>query len=199
VVDPGHGGSDPGAVVPDPERPGELIREKEVVVPYALALREVLMGKGYGVRLTRSEDVAVGLSERAKVANGVGALCLVSLHANAASAVARNGAWVIYDDASREENGRALAEAVFAALIQVPEIADITPQIEVFPDGSPHVGGRQLTVLSKATMPAILVELGFMTNGEDLSQLLNPSTRGAVAEAIATGIINWHRGRRIPS
>lgn len=194
VVDPGHGGDDPGAHVPNPEGAGE-VEEKALVVPYAMAIRDALLEAQYTTKLTRTGDTFVGLSERAEIANQSHALCFISVHANAASAEARNGAWILYDDKTKPKDGRALAESVFHSLSLIPGLTDSSPQAEVFPDGSPWVAGRQLTVLSKTRMPAILIELGFLTNEDDLGQLLNPDTRVAVARAVAVGVCEWHKER----
>ncbi len=194
VLDAGHGGTDPGAKVE--ELGGLVVYEKDLALLYAVALGGVLGQLGYEVHQTRDGDETVGLSERAREANRVGGLCFVSLHANAASAEAANGAWVIHDDRTLAENGKALAECVFHHMSTVPGVGDRREdRDEVFADGTPWVGSRQLTVLSKTRMPAILVELGFMTNAEDLQQIKDPDARSNIVHAIAAGIIEWHEGR----
>lgn len=197
VVDPGHGGDDPGAHVPNPEGAGE-VEEKALVVPYAMAIRDALLEAQYTTRLTRTGDTFVGLSERAEIANQSHAICFISIHANAASVEARNGAWILYDDKTRPKDGKALAESVFHQISMIPGLADKSPQAEVFPDGSSWVAGRQLTVLSKTRMPAILIELGFLTNEGDLGQLLDPETRKVVAQAVAMGVCEWHKEKISP-
>ncbi len=198
VLDAGHGGSDPGATVQEGGPAGLVVYEKDLTLLYALTLGGVLRTLGYEVHQTRNGDETVGLSERAREANRVGGLCFVSIHANAASAEAANGAWVIHDDRTLAENGKALAEYVFHHMNTVPGVGDQREdRDEVFADGTPWVGSRQLTVLSKTRMPAILVELGFMTNVEDLKQIKDPDARSNIVQAIAAGIIEWHEGRLI--
>lgn len=190
-VDPGHGGADPGAVV------GE-VREADINLTYARELRDRLEQHGHDVLLTRAEDVAMGLSERARLANDWPADCLVSIHANASSSDAANGAWVIYDDRSRPAAGPALARSVFDSMRRVPGAEDEDDAREVYPDGTAWVGGRQLTVISRTTMASILVELGFMTNRDDMADLLDATKRGDIVAALADGIEMWDVYRTPP-
>lgn len=187
-VDAGHGGHDPGAVA-------GAHREKDLALAYALELENELLRRGHQIRSTRTTDVFVPLAMRAQHANAFEADCFVSLHANAADSKLANGAWVIHDDAAGPAGGVALARHVFAELAKVQGVVDADATVEVFPDASPQVGGRQLAVLSQTRMPAILVELGFMTNEEDLRALEAPATLRAVVLAIADGIEAWLRGR----
>jgi len=192
VVDAGHGGSDPGAIVPGVDDEQKVL-EKTIALRCSLELAQVLEHAGYQVLLTRKEDVYVGLTDRTRMANEADAYCFVSLHANAASVEARNGAWVLYDDKTSDKNGVALSVSIFDSLSKVPGMTDDSPQREVFPDGTPWVGGRQLTVLSKTRMPAVLVEMGFMTNPTDLAEMND--RQQDIVEAIADGIIAWHKAR----
>lgn len=188
-LDPGHGGHDSGAQGPDGTR------EKDLVLSYAQNVRVRLAAAGHDVKMSREDDTFVPLSSRARAADTWGADCLVSIHANAASAGAANGAWVIYDDKTDPGKGKALARAIFDAMEAVPDIADEDPAEEVYPDGTGWVGHRQLTVISATRCPAVLVELGFLTNAGDLSQLLDPVEHAKVAEAIRQGITAWGVGR----
>lgn len=191
-VDPGHGGHDSGAV----DASGR-IQEKGVVLDYAQALKEDLEAMGFRVMLTRTDDTFIPLSTRVALANEAKALCFVSVHANAGGSELANGAWVIHDDKTRDPEGKALAVSIFRELANIPGMADKDPEAEVYADGTPWVGSRQLTVVSKTIMPAVLVELGFLTNEEDLSQLLNPLTRVMVSQGIAQGVLGWVRGRAV--
>lgn len=195
LIDPGHGGRDPGATVHD-------VTEAEVVLPYAFALGAALVGRGHAVRFTRMEDVdlapeaawpspgkARDMSRRVTQADQWKAEVFISIHANAAAAQAANGAWVIYDDNTK--TGDELARAVFAAMAKVPGIPDADATAEVFPDKSAWVGNRELYVISETACPAILVELGFLTNPDDLKQLQQWHTVTAVAHAIASGLDTW--------
>lgn len=185
VIDPGHGGTDPGAV----GARGQT--EKDIVLIYAQDLRATLMRQGHNVRMTRRNDTFVPLSSRAQIANEFGADAFISLHANAAESKMANGAWVIYDDMTKPEKGKQLATNIFNYLKLIPGVPDLDPEIEVYSDKSPWVGYRDLAVLSQTRMPAVLVELGFMTNEEDLSQLQQAGVRTQIINAIANGLNQW--------
>ena len=184
AIDPGHGGDDPGAVAGG-------VKEKDVALAYSQELAAELAARGHEVMVTRVDDSFVGLSLRAHRSNDWGADCLVSIHANAASNVAANGAWVIYDDRSAPEKGPALARAIFDALRVLPGLEDADDDVEVFADRTAWVGHRDLTVISKAAAPAVLVELGFMTNAADLAQMLRKQDMADICVAIADGIEAW--------
>lgn len=190
-VDAGHGGHDSGAAV-------GTTKEKDIVLRYSLELATSLRELGYDVLLTRQTDVFVPLSERAAIANRWGAQCFISMHANANSKAAANGMWVIHDDDTKPAAGIALAHAVFRRMAKIPGLADNDPEPEVFPDKTGWVNDRELTVVSDTKMPAILVELGFMTNPDDLEQLLDEETVLQVADAIAVGITDWWQGAIMP-
>lgn len=186
-IDPGHGGHDSGAHVAG-RRP-----EKEVVLMFGLSLRPVLQIMGARVVMTRDRDEFIPLSRRAEIANEAKSDCMVSIHINAASSSHANGAWVIYDDAG-DGRGRDLAELIWKNVAAIPGMADADEAREVYPDGSPWVGNRQLTVISKSRMPAVLVELGFLTNDGDYGQLDDPDMIGPVCRAISEAIIEWGSG-----
>lgn len=181
-IDAGHGGSDPGAVA----QSGEV--EKQIALQYALTLKDLLAGDNE-ILMTRVNDDFVGLSLRAQKANGWKADCFISLHANAALRKAANGAWVIHDDDT--VHGITLAQLVWREMAKIPSVVDADPAEEVYPDNSPWVGNRELAVVSNTHMPAILVELGFLTNEDDLADLTNPDMRLRICRAIAIGIHKW--------
>lgn len=190
-IDAGHGGHDPGAL----DASG-TVREADVVLEYAHALETYLDALGCRTIMTRTGDQFAPLSQRVRQANEAPADVFVSLHANAADNVRAGGAWLIHDDKTPKVDGVALAEAVFQEMSAVPGIVDQDEDVEVFPDGSPWVGERNLAVVSRTTMPAILVELGFMTNEEDLTRLQDDATRDQVAVAIGRGVLVWWRQRQ---
>lgn len=187
-VDPGHGGYDSGAVA------GDGTKEKDVALAYALELAKQLSGD-HSVLLTRKQDDFVGLTLRANKANDWGAECFVSLHANAALNPVANGAWVIYDDDTTD--GKILAQLVWRSMSKIQGLMDIDADEEVYPDNSPWVGNRELTVVSDTSMPAILVELGFLTNADDLAQLVKPQTRVTICRAIVAGLQEWGFMKRL--
>ena len=179
MLDPGHGGHDPGGR--SLGRP-----EKHLVLEFQDFLWRELALRGHTVIPTRVEDVFVPLGERAALANRLGVDLFVSLHANASGSPSVRGPWTIH--ARGSVPGRALAE-----LIQdrMEGVSGRTPASEVFPDESPAVGGRRLAVLRRTRMPAVLIELGFMTSPEEIRRLEDPAYMRAMAVAIADGIGAW--------
>lgn len=190
-VDPGHGGHDSGAV----SASGHT--EKDLALVYAQDFRAALLAAGHRVRMTRDKDVFIPLAERSAISNRENADCFVSLHLNAADSKLANGAWVIHDDnsGSGPGSGKALATAIFRRLATVPGVLDTDDAAEVFPDDSPPVGNRDLAVLGGTRAPAVLVELGFLTNEDDFKALSTAGIRVAVVRAITAGVQDWLAAR----
>lgn len=180
VIDPGHGGPDPGAIGI------RGLRESDVVLDVALQLARLLEARGVMVEMTRTSDIDVDLPPRVALANRSGADALISIHANALS-LARpdvNGIESFYfADGAQAGRSRKLADA-----LQVQMLA-ISP-------GSPDRGVKaaRFFVIRRATMPSTLVEMGFVTGQLDASRLRDPDFRRRMALALATGILNDLRG-----
>lgn len=186
ALDPGHGGTDPGAVAGG-------VRGAAVALDYALELRGELVGRGAQVTLTREADRFVTLAERCRAANEARADAYVSLHCNASASDAAEGLQVFHCRGSA--GGQALAAAIYEA---VTEIGPPGRSAGVFPDESPQCGGRPLYVLRGTHMPAVLVELGFLTCPGERSRLIDPDRRGRIAQAIAAALVEW-RDRSDPN
>ncbi|EAR18550.1 N-acetylmuramoyl-L-alanine amidase [Synechococcus sp. W2B2] len=178
VVDPGHGGPDPGAVGING------IREAEIVLDISLQVARLLEAKGVQVTLTRTAEVDVDLPPRVSLANRIGATAFVSIHANAIS-MSRpdvNGIETFYFSDPRS--------ARLAAHIQ-QQVLNVSP-------GSPNRGVRRgrFFVIRRTTMPAALVETGFVTGNIDSPRLATASHRRRLALAIAAGILEYLQGVR---
>ena len=178
-VDPGHGGTDPGAVVND-------VREADVALDYARAIGDALETRGCTVLYTRLEDKTLTLADRARAANEAGTAAFLSIHCNASTSTAPHGAQVFH--AAGSERGEALARAIYA---RVTAAIGTTRWSGVHPDESPACGGRRLYVLRATAMPAVLVELGFLTHAGERLLLLRPAYRELLARAIADGVSDW--------
>ncbi len=165
-VDPGHGGYDPGAV-------GYVV-EKHVNLEVALKLKRLLEADGARVVMTRSGDYYVSLAERAYIANAAGCDIFVSIHANAAYSRAARGFEVYHYPGSYW--GSRLASLVYQ------EVLDMVPV-----DGR-GVKSAKFYVLRHTRMPAILVELGFVTNPYDAMLLASEESQWAYALGILYGI-----------
>mgnify|MGYP006271103183 FL=1 len=172
VIDPGHGGPDPGAVGING------LRETDVVLDVALQVAQLLQHKGVKVLLTRTTEVDVDLPPRVALANNSGADLFLSIHANALSLDRPdvNGIETFYFETSRS---RALAQAVQS------QILAISP-------GSPDRGARpgRFFVIRRTVMPSALAEMGFVTGSLDAPRLADPAFRRRMAVAIAAGLLN---------
>jgi len=178
-LDPGHGGTDPGAVVGD-------VREADVALDYARAIGEALETRGHSVLYTRLEDETLGLSARARAANEAGAGAFISVHCNASTSTVPHGFQVFR--AATSARGEALARAIYN---RVTAAIGTTRWSGVHPDESPACGGRRLYVLRATSMPAVLLELGFLTHVGERTLLLEPAYRDMIDRAIADGIADW--------
>lgn len=175
VIDPGHGGKDSGA----PGLGGLL--EKDVVLPIGKRVASILEQNGVQTVLTRDSDFFVELQGRVNIADRVNATLFVSIHANSVDRRPDvNGLEVYY----YYNNGYALAEAVRKTILQ--DISTIKDR-----------GTRKARfyVLRKNSMPAILVETGYMSGREDNPRLGTPAYQNRMAESIARGILKYLQQR----
>lgn len=171
AIDPGHGGRDPGAV-----GIGGL-RETDIVLDIGLQVTALLEGKGVNVILTRQDDREIELEPRVAQANRAQADLFVSIHANAIS-LSRpdvNGIETYY----YADQSQALARTIHNSLL------DAT--------GRPDRRARtaRFYVLRNTAMPAVLLEVGFVTGADDAPLLADSDYRQRLAEAIARGILEY--------
>lgn len=173
ILDPGHGGSDGGAVA---VLDGKEIIEKEIDVEITMLVKSLLERKNIEVLLTREEDVDMDLKERTRFANSTDADLFVSLHCNTSEEDSSASGLECYYE--KEGNkGKALAENIMAA-------AESTGSIE-----TRELRREMMYVVRFTDMPATLVEMGFMTNAEELEMLCRSSYQQILAQAIADGIL----------
>lgn len=210
VVDPGHGGHDPGAIG------AGGTREKDVVLQIGLRLAKKLREElGVEVVMTRSTDVFLELQERTALANKVGADLFVSVHANAALNRATSGIETYYLNLAKtekvaqlaaKENGTtlekvSLLQAVLFDLMANYKLNDSARLADEVQKALHHrVGGRYegvrnlgvkqgpFYVLVGATMPSILVETSFLSNGREEERLKDPAYQELIAAGVLEGI-----------
>jgi N-acetylmuramoyl-L-alanine amidase len=171
AVDPGHGGRDPGAI-----GIGGL-QEKNVILPIGLELAEILKRQGMQVVLTRSKDVFLDLAPRTAIANRAKARAFISVHANAAGTSSANGLETYYYGSGSLK----LAQTIHSNILQRVSIRDR------------GVRRARFYVLRNTDMPAVLVEVGFVTGSQDSRNLGSGSYRRKMAEGIAQGVIRYFR------
>jgi N-acetylmuramoyl-L-alanine amidase len=216
VIDPGHGGVDPGAVRGDHT-------EADLVLTFARELRDALRRTGrVEVVLTREADVFVPLPTRVTIARAAGADLFLSIHADALAEGRAQGA-TIYTlsetasdaaaEALAEQHDRAdLLQGVdlhgaddvvagvlmdLARLETAPRAAGFAATlVESFAaaDVRMHAqpwGEAGFTVLRAADIPSALLEIGFMSDSRDLANILNPAWRAAMQEALVGAVLDW--------
>lgn len=167
VLDAGHGGNDPGATYGNNEKWYNLDITKRV--------EAILTAKGVSVKLTRSTDVFVGLDERAKMANDWNADLFVSIHNNAFFDKKTNGTMTFFYTGSYKGKE-------YATIIQNDLLKNL---------GSKDLGVKSNTfvVIKKTKMPAVLVEIGCLTNEEERAKLDTEAYRQKAAESLAESIL----------
>ena len=173
MIDPGHGGPDPGAI-----GIGGL-RETNVVLDVSLQVADLLRARGVDVRMTRTREVDVDLPPRVSLANRTGATAFVSIHANALSMNRPDVNGIETFFFSDPRSGR------LAAYLQ-QQMMDVSA-------GTPNRGVRRgrFFVIRRTTMPSALVEMGFVTGAIDAPRLANADHRRRLALALAAGILNY--------
>jgi len=167
MIDPGHSGTDPGAVGPSG------VKEKDINLLVAERLHLLMAESGIEAYMTRIGDVEVPLAKRTELANSINADYFISIHANAATSPTAHGTETYYYYGSEE--GRKLAEAVQAELVAATGLAD---------RGIKESG---FYVLRATAMPAILVELAFLSNPEEERLLATSAFQEKCARAIWEG------------
>ncbi len=217
VVDPGHGGRDPGAI-------GVTgVKEKDVVLDIGRGLRAALQPRGYRVAMTRDDDNFIPLAERVAFARAQNADLFISLHADSSPNHEASGAtvytlsehgadraqnlmnaenWdldlgeaprsgivgnILVDLAQRETTNRS---AQFAELV-IPRLRQVSPLLV-----SSHRNAGFFVLLAP-DVPAVLIETGFLSNSADERRLNDPMRRQAVAAAIADAVDTYFESQQL--
>ena len=220
VIDPGHGGKDPGAS-------GKRSQEKDIVLAVAKLLRKNLADEGFNVKLTRSKDVFIELGQRANLANQWDGDLFISLHCNAIDASEERKRiiqgyqfYVLRAPESEEDKAIARRENAVATLYGEKNAKDELSPLEWFKlearleqykqtsylfteklldsfEGgkikrmNTGVGGAGFMVLVGAMMPAVLIELGFISNEEDENYMITKMGQQDLADRIAEAVSKY--------
>lgn len=176
VVDPGHGGSDPGAV----GRSG--LRECDVVLDICLHLAPAMRELGWVVYMTRAQDSYVSLGDRCKLSNTYNANVFISVHANSFRSPQAHG-WEVFTspgDTAADPIATRIYKSgkrTFPTITGRPDLSDGDPDKEA-----------RFKVLTGTYAAAVLVETAFISNPREEAWLADPGFRLRMAGAIATGI-----------
>ncbi len=218
LIDPGHGGSDAGAVGSFVEGKEERrVQEKDVVLEVSRRLNELLV-KAFPdkkIMMTRSGDSYLQLEERAAQANNVTlgeheAILFLSIHANASFNTEARGyeVWVLPDEYRRElidsngmdEESRSIAPILNVLLEEEYSIESISLARAVLDSFDRELGELSMNrglreeswfVVRKAKMPSILIELGFVTNPGEARLLAQEAYLQKLAQGIYTGVLRF--------
>ncbi len=208
VIDPGHGGDDAGARGPG----GEL--EKDVTLAVARQLKSAIEGRlGVRVLLTRDGDVTVPLEDRTALANNNKAELFLSVHANVSLRPSVRGAVVSVLSAEGAEGPQASSAERVPAVGGLSRAIDViawdTAQMRFLAESSTFadIVGQELQsrvpiaprrieqapfrVLVGANMPAVLVEIGFLSNPEEAQQLVSPAYQSLIVQGLAESVTRF--------
>ena len=216
VLDPGHGGDDPGTCGT------RRACEKEITLAVAKAAQKRLVARGFDVLLTRETDRTLSLEERTAFAEGANGDLFVSIHVNAAPRPRVRGIETYYLDANHERHALAVAaresgvapvqldplqrvlagfkvaevgsrSAELASAIQRELIGGVKQAYGAVEDLGVKRGPFHVLFLSDA--PAVLVEIGFLSNPVENARLHSPLYREVIAEQLARGLSSYRRER----
>lgn len=169
VIDPGHGGNDPGTMS------SNGVYEKDINLEIAKKLYIELESRGYGVKITRDDDSFLKSMERVHMANLENAKVFISLHCNAVEEdESIKGLQILYYPS---ESSRGLSEVVMESILDSSSLKD-----------KGRVERKDLIVLNQTTMPAIIIEMGFLSNREEARDLQRNSFQDKIVNGIANGL-----------
>ena len=217
VLDPGHGGKDAGAI-----GRRYHTKEKDMALRLALKIREILESNGIRVIMTRSDDTFIPLERRAQIANNSGADIFVSVHINASRSHFLKGFECYYLSNATDDNARAVeafensslklgedARAQHSKVLDKTlwdltltenrlESAELASHICDSVDKSLATSNRGIRsarfyVLKYTTIPAVLVEAGYISNRYEETKIKDPVFLDRIAEAVSDGILNYKK------
>ncbi len=214
VIDPGHGGHDPGAKT-------KGLTEADLVLDVALRLEQLLSKQdGFDVVLTRRVDTFVPLEERTAIANREGADLFLSIHANASTNSAARGVETYFLNLTGNPDAEMVAARENAAssrsMNQLPDIVkaialnnkiqesrdfasmvqgSLHSQLQKADSSVKNLGVKQapFMVLLGATMPSVLAEISFITNKQEAANLKTEKYRQRIAEALYAGVLRYQQ------
>lgn len=170
VIDAGHGGKDVGAI-------GGGVNEKDITLDVAQRVEKLLKQKGYSVKMTRDDDTYVSLQDRVSISENYHPDIFVSIHVNSSVRPEITGVETHY----YHQESISLAQTVHSSLASAVQ--------------SPNRGlfKSKFYVINHTTSPAILVEIGFISNASERAQLVGEKRKQATAKTIADGVENYFK------
>ncbi len=221
IVDPGHGGKDPGAL-----GAGGKVREKDLNLAAARQLRDILQERGYRVVLTRDRDVYIPLRERVRIGQRAGGDLFVSLHADSAGRASARGLSVyslsekasdnlaarLAEHANKSDiiagiNPKAYDEEVLGVLIDLTRTGTQNQSAQFAESLVGHLEGKKVRLLPRPhrqagfavlkgfDIPSVLIEMGFVSNREDAKALSSANYRKRLMTAVADHLDRHFKSR----
>jgi len=171
IIDPGRGGEEKTPVT----NTDKTVYEKDINLEISLLLKEKLEVRGYAVIMTRTEDVEVSQKERAELANNSNADIFISIHMNnLPSDTSVHGLDILYG--KDRSDSKDLADYL------------ITPTVSCGAKNRGVKSSSSYTVLSNVNIPSVLIELGFISNAEDVENLSKFTYKDTLVRGICEGI-----------
>lgn len=177
LIDPGHGGNDPGTISPDG------LYEKDINLSIAKKLYEDLKRQGYRVDMTRNEDLSLPVMERASMANYQNVDLFLSIHCNSSEeATGKEGLQVLYFPSN---NSRELANLMSENILSTVGMDDMG-----------IIERKDLIVLNQTNMPAVIIEAGFLNNEEESKKLSKGYYQRKISRGVSRGVKEYYKELR---
>lgn len=198
VVDPGHGGTDPGTIG---YNNGNTYYEKDIVLDIANRVTEyVSQDSRFKVYMTRTDDIFIPLYDRPAFSTNLEADLFVSIHVNSSTSPTPNGIDTFYFDVDREDESYLNDKGIYVTDFRrqiTAESKDFAEYVQgnlIDATGATNRGFKHdnLAVLRSNDIPAVLIEVGFASNPTDLGNLLTSSYRDLLAKTIADSITGYY-------
>lgn len=189
IIDPGHGGSDPGAIGPQGNK------EKDIVLQIALLLSQMLIDFNIQTSLTRDQDRQLSLEARTALANRLQARLFISIHCNSFITSDAGGVeiWHSYRGDFGEvfyQEGQRIASIVLAETVKGTELRNRGTKTRLVDrKDSPLYGKDYFAVIRQVQCPSLLIELGFISNPLEEKLLANPFFQEKAARSLFHGLI----------
>jgi N-acetylmuramoyl-L-alanine amidase len=193
LIDPAHGGEDPGTV-------SDKMREKDLTMSIALLIRQEAQKKpGLQVQLTRAADKGMTVAERIKTAAAMKADCLLSLHINAGFGKKSTGYEIYFPGFRQAASGGGDSSPILKDMAKNKSLNDsvrLAQQIQsgletVFPRKGRGLRDAPSPLFDGLTIPGLVVEVGFATHPDDRKKLTELDTQQAVARALVKSLQNY--------
>ncbi|MDQ0857224.1 N-acetylmuramoyl-L-alanine amidase [Bacillus sp. V2I10] len=188
VIDPGHGGKDPGAI-------GNGLQEKDVTLAVGKLTTDKLKKLGYDVHMTRTDDTYLSLNERTDFSYSKNAGVFVSIHMNSSTAPTANGTETFATDGSASFSAASMTDkekadsAKLAAFIQ-------SRLVNALDTTNRGIKEEAFYVIDKNYTRSVLIEMGFISNKNDASIFKTNDGKHGAAEAIAQGINDFYQWKK---